>query len=270
MLSQISAAIQAYEWRILWVGGVLTVLEMLIPASRYPLFTRLRALLFWSVYIIITATALTVFSRMWAQLGVRPWIILHFHQWFNHPHFRAIGLVAAPILALILGEFYYYWFHRMQHTIPFFWRFHSVHHSLREMSAWNSNHHFTEEIFRIPFVTLPLSLIISGDPGPVPLIIASILAMQGLYEHSCMRLGLGPLRYIISDNRYHRIHHSIEPQHFGKNFGSGTPVWDIVFRTAYFPRKEQWPQTGLADQDEPRAIMDFLFQPFHNSGQIRK
>ena len=127
----------------------------------------------------------------------------------------------------------------MQHAVPFFWRFHSVHHSLREISAWN--HHFTEEIFRIPFVTLPLSLIISGDPSHVPLIIASVRAMQGLYEHSCMRVGLGPLRYIIADNRYHRIHHSLDPQHFGKNFGSGTPVWDIVFGTAYFPRKQQWP-----------------------------
>jgi sterol desaturase/sphingolipid hydroxylase (fatty acid hydroxylase superfamily) len=86
--------------------------------------------------------------------------------------------------------------------------------------------------------------------------------MQGLYEHSCMRLGLGPLRYIISDNRYHRIHHSIEPQHIGKNFGSFTPTWDIVFGTAHFPTKAQWPQTGLVDQDEPQTILDFLFRPF--------
>ena len=43
MLTQISAAVQAYEWRILRVGGVLAVLGVHIPASRYPLLTRLRA-----------------------------------------------------------------------------------------------------------------------------------------------------------------------------------------------------------------------------------
>src|SRR5262249_6177219 len=237
MLTQIFAAIQEYAWRIIWVGSVLTALEVLVPQVRYSIITRLRSLAFWSVYILITASALTIFNTMWATLGVRPWIILHIGDWFNYPHFRAFGLVAAPILAAILTEFFYYWFHRMQHAVPFFLRFHSVHHSLREMSAWNCNHHFTEEIFRIPFVTLPLSLLISGDPGPVPLIVGSILAMQSLYEHSCIRFGLGPIRYIIADNRYHRIHHSIEPEHLGKNFGSFTPVWDILFGTARFPKK---------------------------------
>src|SRR5262249_52196351 len=224
MLTQIFAAIQEYAWRIIWVGSVLTALEVLVPQVRYSIITRLRSLAFWSVYVLITVSALTIFNTMWATLGVRPWIVLHIGDWFNYPHFRAFGLVAAPILAAILTEFFYYWFHRMQHAVPFFWRFHSVHHSLQEMSAWNCNHHFTEEIFRIPFVTLPLSLLISSDPGPVPLVIGSIIAMQPFYEHSCIRCGLGPVRYIIADNKYHRIHHSIEPEHLGKNFGSRRPA----------------------------------------------
>jgi sterol desaturase/sphingolipid hydroxylase (fatty acid hydroxylase superfamily) len=129
------------------------------------------------------------------------------------------------------------------------------------MSALNSNHHFTEEIFRIPFVTLPFALVIGGDGGPTPLIVGAILAMQGLYEHSCTRLGLGPLRYIISDNRYHRIHHSIEAQHAGKNFGSFTPVWDVVFGNCAFLTKRNG-RNGIVDADEPRTIVDFLLRPF--------
>jgi hypothetical protein len=184
VLTQFFATIHDYAWRIPWIGAVLTVLEVLLPQSRHPIITRLRGLLFWSVYIVITASALTIFTALWARLGVRPWIVLHFGDWFNRPHFRAIGTFAAPI------------------------------------------------------------------------------AMQSLYEHSCMRLGLGPLRYIISDNRYHRIQHSIEPEHRNKNFGSFTPVWDLVFGTTYFPNKGQWPQTGVAGEDEPRTLSDFLFRPF--------
>jgi sterol desaturase/sphingolipid hydroxylase (fatty acid hydroxylase superfamily) len=242
---------------------------MLIPQVRYPIVTRLRALLFWSVYIVITASALTVFNAMWATLGVRPWIILHGRDWFDYPDIRALGLVATPVALGILGEFFYYWFHRMQHTVPFFWHFHSVHHSLREMSAWNCNHHFTEEIFRVPFVVIPMSLLIGGDVGPVPLVVASVLAMQGLYEHSCIRFGLGPIKYIISDNRYHRIHHSVEPEHRDKNFGSFTPIWDVVFGTAWFPKNE-WPQTGIFDEAEPRTISDFLFRPFRRLLPVRR
>ena len=46
MLTQIFAAIQEYAWRIIWVGSVLTALEVLVPQVRYSIITRLRSLAF--------------------------------------------------------------------------------------------------------------------------------------------------------------------------------------------------------------------------------
>ncbi len=149
-------------------------------------------------------------------------------------------------------------------NLLFLWRFHAVHHSLREMNAWNSNHHFTEEIFRIPFVAIPLSLLFQGDPGYVPAIIIYVMRMQGQFEHSSTKFNLGFLRYIIADNRYHRIHHSIEQRHWNKNFGFFTPLWDIIFGSVWFPQKKEWPNVGLPQIDEPKTLSDFLWRPFRN------
>ena len=270
LFTQIASAIQTYAWSILWAGAVLTAAEFLFPQSRCSLVSRLRAIVFWGVYIAITAAATTLFVRLWSSLGWRPWLTLPLGAWLHpeqYPVLRAMGWVAAPILVGIISDFFYYWFHRIQHAIPLLWRFHSVHHSLREMSAFNSNHHFTEEIFRIPVVVIPLSLIVVPDAGYVPIIVATVLGMQGLYEHSATKLHLGPLRYVIADNRFHRIHHSLEPQHWHKNFGSFSTVWDVIFRTARMPRRNEWPQVGLADTPEPSSLSDFLWRPFRRQSR---
>ena len=54
---------------------------------------------------------------------------------------------------------------------------------------------------------------------------------QGNYLHSPIRLHLGVLGRYIVDNRVHRIHHSLEPAHFDKNFGMFTTLWDRLFGT---------------------------------------
>ncbi|KAF1009471.1 MAG: hypothetical protein GAK28_00109 [Luteibacter sp.] len=253
-----------YAWSVLLASTICLALEMLWPKSKYSVKSRLRGGLHWAVYIAITATSLAFFNALWAQLHITPLFTLRLgvlsyseHKWL-HP----ISWFGAPLLAGIIGEFFYYWFHRAQHTFKFMWRFHEVHHSLEEMSAWNSNHHFSEEIFRIPFITIPMSLLFALDTGLVPALIFTIIGMQGQYEHSCTRWNLGPLRYIVADNRYHRIHHSVHREQWGHNFGSFVPFWDIVFRTAIFPKKGEWPDVGVPGTPEPKTVRDFLFMPF--------
>jgi sterol desaturase/sphingolipid hydroxylase (fatty acid hydroxylase superfamily) len=268
VLSAILTFAQNFAWKVLWVGSVFLVVELLLPASTYSLYSRIRGYFFWLVNIAITATALTIFSSNFARLGVQPLFSFQPYQ-FLDSGIDAL-LPAEMAVSLVMGNwvvmFFYYWFHRLQHSNRFLWRFHRVHHSIREMSALNCNHHFTEEIFRIPFIVLPLSFIVGVEFGPVPWLVATIFSMQPLFEHSCTRLNFGLLRYLICDNRFHRIHHSIEPAHWNKNFGSFTPLWDIVFGTAHFPRPEEWPDTGVEGVTEPASLADMLLAPFRSAG----
>jgi sterol desaturase/sphingolipid hydroxylase (fatty acid hydroxylase superfamily) len=262
-----------YAWRILLAGIVCTTLELAFSRGSGTLSSRLRGAGYWMFYIAITATFFAWFGSAWGKLGITPLFVWHVGalSYADQKWLHVVSWFAAPVFGSMVGEFFYYWFHRAQHTFPFMWRFHEVHHSIEEMNGFNNNHHFTEEIFRIPFITLPMSFLIAVDQGLVPIILGTFIGMQGQYEHSTTRLHLGPLKYLVADNRYHRLHHSLNPADWGHNFGSFTPVWDILFRTARFPAHNYWPETGVPGVREPKTLRDFLFMPFrrHQPRQIK-
>jgi sterol desaturase/sphingolipid hydroxylase (fatty acid hydroxylase superfamily) len=174
---------------------------------------------------------------------------------------RILGWLVAGLGVSMVGNFFYYWWHRAQHTFPMLWRIHKVHHSIAELSALNSYHHVTEDIFQYFFVLVPTALLLGVESGYVPAIVLAILRTHTFYIHSSANINIGPLRYVVGDNRFHRLHHSTEPQHFGKNFGTTTPLWDVLFGTARFPRRNEWPTTGLKDVVEPDRVADYLLMP---------
>jgi sterol desaturase/sphingolipid hydroxylase (fatty acid hydroxylase superfamily) len=268
VLPNLLRAIESYSWRIFAGGMVCLVLELILPASRFTLVSRVRAAFFWLVYIAITTSFCALFNSFFARLGFRPVLPIDLSGLARNEFLtlQIAGWIVAYAIASLVYDFFYYWFHRIQHANPFLWRFHKIHHSLREMSAWNSYHHFTEEIFRIPAVFLPLVTLVNVNPGSAPVvIIPAIVGIHVLFIHSCTRINFGRFRYVAIDNRYHRIHHSLEPQHKGKNFAAFSPIWDALFRTAYFPRPNEWPDTGLSDTDEPKRLSAFLWAPFRSA-----
>ncbi len=175
---------------------------------------------------------------------------------------KVFGWLVAGLLVSMVGNVFYYWWHRAQHAVPLLWRFHKVHHSISELSALNSYHHVTEDVIQYFLVLVPTALLIGVDSGYVPAIVLAVLRTHTFYIHSSANINIGPIRYIVGDNRFHRLHHSTEERHFGKNFGTTTPLWDVLFGTACFPRKGEWPKTGLGDVAEPDRVGDYLLMPF--------
>jgi sterol desaturase/sphingolipid hydroxylase (fatty acid hydroxylase superfamily) len=177
-----------------------------------------------------------------------------------NPLVMIAGYTLVPMLGLFLYDVGYYWFHRLQHTVPLLWRFHAVHHSIEELNAFNAYHHVSEYVWRIPLLTIPLSLLFAVSE-PQVLIIGTILHAVGVLAHSNVRLGFGLLRYVFVEPRFHRIHHSIEERHWNRNYSFYFPVLDMLFGTAYFPRPGEIPKTGVDYAREPRSLKAFLFPP---------
>ena len=151
--------------------------------------------------------------------------------------------------------------HRAQHK--WFWRFHSIHHSIEQLSGINSYFHWTEQFFRVVFILLPASYLVGIDGMKLTLAAELLIRLQGYYLHSPSALHFGPFaRRLLADNRFHRIHHSIHSHHFDKNFGAGTTLWDQLFGTAYFPSKDEWPETGTTEQGEATTLSAYLWGPF--------
>jgi sterol desaturase/sphingolipid hydroxylase (fatty acid hydroxylase superfamily) len=250
------AGVAQLDSGMIWMALFFIALESVAPRAGVKVSTasRVRAVAFWSVYNIAILLLFNLMGPLWASLGVKPLLPTLAPPGMPHLLSVLIGCLAAAYV----GDFVYYWCHRFQHR--YLWRFHAVHHSVREMSGVTAYHHVSEQIFNFLLYTVPLSLV-TRDPLVIPML-GWLLALQGNYLHSPTWINFGPLGRYWIDNRYHRIHHSIEERHFDKNFGLFTTLWDSLFGTAYFPARDEWPQTGVADFREPASVRDFLLSPF--------
>ena len=247
-----------YAFRLAWIFPVMTILEWLLPVRRQSLKRRLQSLVFWVLAVPVTGATMAFADVTFHALGGQSLIAPRI--WFGYdPVTRAASLVVAPIIGAMIGDFFFYWGHRAEHA--FFWRFHRVHHSITELNAVNSYHHISEELIRTALMVWPNAIVFAPDVGPVLPAVGAVIALSGFYVHSNIRVHLGPFNRIFCDNQFHRIHHSTDPEHFNTNFCAFSTIWDQLFGTAYFPGPDEWPDTGLADFEEPNSVRDWLTAP---------
>ena len=181
-----------------------------------------------------------------------PWLAAHL------PHMPALaslitiawgstwwGTLAQLTLFAIAYDFFYYWWHRALHTYPLLWTTHEWHHSERALNVTSAvRHHWLDETVRPLVVLLPLSLLFVFSPVAFPYIATAFTAWP-LFIHMNIRRRLGLARYALVSPQYHRVHHSAHTEHFNKNFGAFTPLWDILFGSAHFVSADTYPSTGI-------------------------
>lgn len=217
------------------------LIEMVSPKDRYALRDRFPAAI---IRVALPAFVLALswpLNRLWAQIGVEPVVNLSgFPAWLR------------ILTALVFVDFLRYWEHRLEHRV--WWPVHSVHHSVRKLNAANAYSHPLLAIPEFFVLTIPLSFVDWGGP----MLIAWVLTtFNDMFIHSPITAHYGPLRHVFVDNRFHRIHHSLEPEHFDKNFGLMFTLWDRLFGTAYFPEPEQWPAVGVDGLSPPTRMLDY-------------
>ena len=161
---------------------------------------------------------------------------------------------------VFLADLGFYLAHRTFHAVPALWRIHAVHHSIEELD-WLAAHrvHPIDQILTktasfLPVVALGFSL----DPF---LLFALIYRWQALLIHSNVRIGFGPLRWIIASPQFHHWHHANCPEALDKNFAGQLPIWDFLFGTLHLPRGRM-PQRYGTDDPVPLSYIAHLAYPF--------
>ena len=228
---------------------VVIALEQASPRTRVPVRERFPGLIYLPALPILVLWAAWPLSFLWHQLGVHSVVSL-----------RGLHPVIGIFVALLLLDFLRYLEHRLEHR--FWWRVHSLHHAQSNVHAASIYAHPLIALPEFLVLSVPLSLIDIGVTGYV--YIGMAVVFQDFVIHSPLRVHLGPLRRIFVDNRFHRIHHSLESRHFGKNFGLMFTIWDQLFGTAHFPAKDEWPETGVEGMKSPQTISDILVHPFRS------
>jgi sterol desaturase/sphingolipid hydroxylase (fatty acid hydroxylase superfamily) len=173
-------------------------------------------------------------------------------QAFVHANlpFLEVGLIdglpawAQLIVLLLVIDFAFYVFHRIMHSTKPLWLFHAVHHAASRPNPMlqNRGHIVDQALFTT--LSLPFLLAILGAPPPVFFTYVMIDQFWDYFQHSDIKVNLGPLKYVISTPQYHRIHHSLERRHFDKNFSGRLIVWDYLFGTLH-PCFDEYPEIGI-------------------------
>ncbi len=159
-------------------------------------------------------------------------------------------ITAMLFLSYELG----YWFnHWLSHKVPVLWEFHKVHHSAEVLTPLTN--------FRVhPVYTwifaniLAFSAAIANGIGnytfgdtayqyalsDTNIILVLFIHTYVHLQHSHMWIAFtGALGRVFVSPAHHQLHHSGNPKHFNKNFGSCLALWDWMFGTLYVPEKER-------------------------------
>jgi alkylglycerol monooxygenase len=145
------------------------------------------------------------------------------------------------IVAFLVVDFAYYWWHRLSHEVNFLWAIHAVHHHSEDYNlavglrqAWFSS------ISNIPF-QLPLVLLL----GIPPIVLITTFSLNVLYQFWIHTRAIGKLGWveaIFNTPSHHRVHHGRNEKYLDKNYSGVFICWDKWFGS--FQVEEEEPLYG--------------------------
>jgi sterol desaturase/sphingolipid hydroxylase (fatty acid hydroxylase superfamily) len=175
-----------------------------------------------------------------------------------------LKLLVIPFLWFAARDFFYYWFHRLQHYSKWLWAEHALHHSEEHLNVTTAiRHHWLESPLNAIFVTSPIAFLFK-PPLAAFAIVGALSGLVGYFIHLNLRLGYGKLNWLLASPQMHRIHHSRRPEHIDKNFVQFFPLWDVIFGTYYKPAPDEFPETGLTSGETVTTVRHALIMPFRS------
>ncbi len=195
------------------------------------------------IYHAASELVVTWFHSLLGMIGVTNLVAIEIASW----------AVWAQLLTLFIVRDFIHWnVHRLLHRVPWLWEFHKVHHSVEEMGfAAHLRYHWMENVVYKVLEYLPLALIGFGINDFI--IVHLFTTVVGHFNHSNLRLPLGPLKYLFNNPQMHIWHHArdLPPEHrYGMNYGLTLSLWDYLFRTAYIPHNGRDIPLGFHDMKE--------------------
>jgi sterol desaturase/sphingolipid hydroxylase (fatty acid hydroxylase superfamily) len=242
------------------------VIETLRPAERHQPRRHILFNLGYIAFLILFSTMV-----MPALMGLMQPIVqrygLQIPIAFPDSPIWQIALIwqIAQLLAFFfIYDFFYYWFHRAQHTLAFAWPQHKLHHSEQSVNVTTTlRHHWLEEPIRVWAILLPTGLLFNQKPVTIGWLATSMI-LFGYFVHLNVRLPLGPFTPVIAGPQWHRLHHSIKPEHTDRNFAAFFPIFDIVFGTYAKPGRDEYPATGLHSGESLNGPLLATLSPFRD------
>jgi sterol desaturase/sphingolipid hydroxylase (fatty acid hydroxylase superfamily) len=244
---------------------LLSLVERLFPPAgpRKSLerwFLHLQINIFWSLSAGVLFVLATLMASVLARsLGFSPGLIdLRFAEGRG-----LFILLAAVWVSSVVGDFFFYWYHRTLHAVHVLWQIHKMHHMDQELDVLTVfRDNWLDTVGSALFTALPMALLFKLDTfdpwqlGIVGGIAATALSTILTIGHMNVRWQVGKGSVLFCSPQLHRIHHSCLPQHFDKNFAVVFPLWDVLFGTYYSPARDEFPPTGVPGEQEIQSFWE--------------
>lgn len=132
-------------------------------------------------------------------------------------------------LLFFAEDFIFYWIHRIDHIVRFFWAIHVTHHSSEN---YNLTTGFRSSVFQpvYRFIWFIPLVFLGFKPFDI-FIMYSITQTYGILVHTKTVYKLGFLETFLVTPSHHRVHHASNVEYLDKNMGMILIVWDKLFGT---------------------------------------
>lgn len=220
-----------------------------------------------------------VFSILNADIQA---LLLHYDNLISKvPTVIELNGTVALILSILIGDFCFYWSHRLCHNVRFFWNLgHIYHHRNRNLSQLTCAIEPTSVLLQasggLALLMLPIfAKLFTIDIYDAGLALFIFLIIDTwidpshspvLYRIESKSRILKSFRWIFVTVSVHYTHHSREARHnihSGCNFGSRLTIWDRIFGT-YCEPEDRIPEAGLFSEKADYCInpVRYIFQPY--------
>ncbi|MGB3240641.1 MAG: sterol desaturase family protein [Geitlerinemataceae cyanobacterium] len=183
-------------------------------------------------------------------------------------------LLLQIVTYLILEDLKRYAFHKMDHSLKFFWRFHKIHHGVTKLNCITGSR--DHPVFNLGHLTsdIGLAYLLGVTPTALAIGLSIRMVFGGILPHFNVDFPNTQetfpwWAYLIATPNFHAWHHTIHCR-YDANLADVFPFWDVLFGTFEKPRgrSRDW-QFGLNDSDRlPQSIVGQLVAPFAQIDEI--
>lgn len=251
----------AYKGGVVFIWLLLLfVLERMFPASSlaerslwvdkyFPIRVR-RNISLWCCNLLLSPLVV---------IPLTVWATSHVVGWRPDVLSGGIGI----IIDVILLDCLIYWWHRINHEIPFLWRFHEIHHLDTDLDTTSAlRFHFGEVI--ISAIMRVIVIVIFDIPLVSVIIFEAILLIATIFHHSNVRLAHGvekALSMIIVTPEIHWVHHHALRRDTDSNYGTVFSFWDKIFRSRSATQRSLNMKIGVEGATD-KSLLQLFLKPF--------
>ena len=246
-------------WSVLVLSLIFYLPERLVPAEKDQA-TRRR--LFNLAYMPFILALIFLLQGLFGPLYTYGLILTGggFLPALINPQSGIVGQLLFAVGFAFVWDVWQYWIHRWQHSNAFLWQTHKFHHTEVALNSTTQARHHASNYLLYIIVYLPVFLLL-GPQQPHFIAVFAMFRLWGFVNHANVRIDLGPLTPLVSGPQWHRIHHSVNSEHFNRNFAAFFPCIDILFGTYYAPRSGEYPRTGLPPKEQAPDLREATVGP---------